>query len=91
MLVHTVLKGGDTMKNKSVDTRRLIAVSFSLAYIILVCMSVFFDKSAPSEFVAIVSAVVGYYFGGETALSSPKNIVTIDTTAKESSNVKSNE
>ena len=53
-------------------TRKIMALGFSGAYILFVGFSVFTNIPVPSEFVAIVSTVVGYYFGRSTALDGPK-------------------
>ena len=45
-----------------------MALSFSGAYILLTLICTWIDKQIPTEFVAIVSTVVGYYFGKSTAL-----------------------
>lgn len=55
------------------STRKIMALAFSLAYILLIFICVCTDKNVPSEFVAIVSTVVGYYFGKSTALETPNN------------------
>lgn len=52
-------------------TRKLMALGFSGAYILFVGFCICSDKAVPSEFVAIVSTVVGYYFGKSTALEVP--------------------
>lgn len=52
-------------------TRKLMALGFSGAYILFVGFCIWSDKAVPSEFVAIVSTVVGYYFGKSTALEVP--------------------
>lgn len=49
-----------------------MALGFSGAYILFVGFCIFTNKAVPSEFVAIVSTVVGYYFGKSTALDVPK-------------------
>lgn len=53
------------------STRKVMALGFSMAYIVFVGFCIYMDKSVPSEFVAIVSTVVGYYFGKSTALEMP--------------------
>ena len=53
-------------------TRKIMALGFSGAYILFVGFSIFTNIPVPSEFVAIVSTVVGYYFGKSTALDVPK-------------------
>ena len=54
-----------------VATRKVMALSFSGAYIIMSMVCIWFDKEVPTEFIAIVSTVVGYYFGKSTALDGP--------------------
>ena len=54
-----------------VPTRKVMALGFSGAYIALCIACVFWDKEVPTEFIAIVSTVVGYYFGKSTALDTP--------------------
>ena len=49
-----------------------MALGFSSAYILFVGFGIFTNNAVPSEFVAIVSTVVGYYFGRSTALDVPK-------------------
>lgn len=53
-------------------TRKVIALGFSGAYIVFVGFCMLTSQEIPSEFVAIVSTVVGYYFGRSTALDVPK-------------------
>lgn len=53
-------------------TRKIMALGFSMAYILFVGFCIWAEKAVPSEFVAIVSTVVGYYFGKSTALDTPK-------------------
>lgn len=48
-----------------------MALGFSGAYILFVGFCIFTNRAVPSEFVAIVSTVVGYYFGKSTALEIP--------------------
>lgn len=55
-----------------INTRKLMALAFSISYIALMFVCVWLDKAVPSEFIAIVSTVVGYYFGKSTALEIPK-------------------
>lgn len=55
-----------------ISIRKIMALGFSTAYIVLMFACVWLDKMVPSEFVAIVSTVVGYYFGKSTALDVPK-------------------
>ena len=55
-----------------ISTRKIMALGFSGAYILLMFVCIWLDKSVPSEFVAIVSTVTGYYFGKSTALDTPK-------------------
>ncbi len=50
-----------------------MALGFSGAYIIMMFLCVLCDKEVPNEFLAIVSTVVGYYFGKSTALDTPKD------------------
>lgn len=57
-----------------ISTRKIMALGFSAAYILLMFACVWLDKTVPSEFVAIVSTVVGYYFGKSTALDTPGGI-----------------
>ena len=54
------------------STRKIMALGFSGAYILFVGFGIFANNAVPSEFVAIVSTVVGYYFGRSTALDVPK-------------------
>lgn len=54
------------------STRKVMALGFSMAYIVFVGFCILSNKAVPSEFVAIVSTVVGYYFGKSTALDTPK-------------------
>ena len=53
-------------------TRKIMALGFSGAYVLFVGFGIFTNNAVPSEFVAIVSTVVGYYFGESTALDTPK-------------------
>lgn len=53
-------------------TRKIIALGFSGTYVVFVGFCIFTNQSVPSEFVTIVSTVVGYYFGRSTALDVPK-------------------
>lgn len=55
-----------------ISTRKIMALGFSGAYILLSVVCIVFNKQIPTEFVAIVSTVVGYYFGKSTALDVPK-------------------
>lgn len=57
------------------STRKIMALGFSMAYIVFVGFCIWTEKAVPSEFVAIVSTVVGYYFGKSTALDTPKGEV----------------
>ena len=63
------MRGVDCMK---ISTRKTMALGFSGAYILFVGLGIFTSNPVPSEFVAIVSTVVGYYFGRSTALDVPK-------------------
>lgn len=60
---------GDDMK---LTTCKVIALGFSGAYIVFVGFCMLTNQEILSEFVAIVSTVVGYYFGKSTALDMPK-------------------
>lgn len=63
------MRGVHCMK---LTTRKIMALGFSGAYVLFVGFCIFTNKAVPSEFVAIVSTVVGYYFGKSTALDVPK-------------------
>lgn len=56
---------------KNIQTRKTIALAMTGAYIIFMGYCLFADKSLPSEFIATVSVVIGYYFGRSTALDVP--------------------
>lgn len=56
-----------------VATRKVMALGFSGAYIMMSMFCILYDKEVPTEFIAIVSTVVGYYFGKSTALDQPGN------------------
>lgn len=62
------MRGVQYMK---LTTRKIMALGFSGAYVLFVGFGIFTNKAVPSEFVAIVSTVVGYYFGKSTALDTP--------------------
>ncbi len=62
------------------ETRRTLALSFSISYILLAYGCVLFDKSMPEQFALIVTTVIAYYFGGETALDQPHCADSTSTT-----------
>lgn len=55
-----------------IETRKTIALALMAAYILLTGYCVISGKVVPTEFVATVGTVVGYYFGKSTALEMPK-------------------
>ncbi|OOB76869.1 MAG: hypothetical protein BEN19_03630 [Epulopiscium sp. Nuni2H_MBin003] len=57
----------------NIETRKKLALSFSCAYIFLVCICTIFNLAVPQEFTIIVTTVIAYYFGGETALDTVEN------------------
>ena len=63
-------KGGSSV---TVSIRKVLALSFSSAYIFMTIVCLWYDKEVPTEFIAIVSTVVGYYFGKSTALDMPSD------------------
>ncbi len=54
------------------ETRKTLALGFSGAYILLVCLCTMYNLEVPEQFTIIVTTVVAYYFGGETALDIPQ-------------------
>lgn len=52
---------------KSLETRKIIALSMAGAYILFTGFSMVAGKVVPIEFVATVGPIIGYYFGKSTA------------------------
>ncbi len=53
-------------------TRKTIALALAGAYIVFMGYCLVTGQTLPSEFVATVSVVIGYYFGKSTALEQPE-------------------
>ncbi len=53
---------------KKVETRKIIALTVTLAYILMNSYTIVVGKSMPDAYVAVTSSIIGYYFGKSTAL-----------------------
>ncbi len=60
------------MQLKNFETRKIIALAMSAAYILFTAYGLISGKSVPDTFIAIVGPIIGYYFGKSTALESTK-------------------
>jgi hydrogenase/urease accessory protein HupE len=65
-----VKKGGNDMKN--IETRKTIALFLTLVFGVLVVVGFAMGKDIPAPVYAIISMVIGYYFGKSTALDKPQ-------------------
>ncbi len=57
---------------KNLQTRKIIALSMTLAYIGLTVYATIAGKEVPVAFITTAGTVIGYYFGKSTALEIPK-------------------
>jgi hypothetical protein len=57
---------------KRLETRKTIALAMAGAYIFFTAYGMVANKEVPTNFVAIVGPIIGYYFGKSTALEMPK-------------------
>lgn len=57
---------------RSFETRKTIALAMAGAYILFSGYGMYVGREVPTNFVAIVGPIIGYYFGKSTALDMPK-------------------
>jgi hypothetical protein len=51
-------------------TKRIVFISFTIGYLMLTIIEMITDVSVPSAFTALVSGVVGHYFGFDNGVKS---------------------
>lgn len=54
-----------------IQTRKIIALAVTTAYIIMTAYCLVTNKSVPETFTCTTGIIIGYYFGKSTALDSP--------------------